>query len=125
MVGLDGLEIFLYVFPILEIILIHYFFRPYLRYGDKIKLSITDVTLPFLMIGMHIISVRLLTYSLLPHFIFVSSVVGLLVTFIFERAKNSWTIGKVFSFFTKIIFLIGFVAYYVLVGIRVYYLLRG
>ena len=125
MVGLDGLVIFLYVFPILEIILIHYFFRPYLRYGDKIKLSITDVTLPFLMIGMHIISVRLLTYSLLPHFIFVSSVVGLLVTFIFERAKNSWTIGKVFSFFTKIIFLIGFVAYYVLVGIRVYYLLRG
>lgn len=125
MVGLDGLEIFLYVFPILEIILIHYFFRPYLRYGDKIKLSITDVTLPFLMIGMHIISVRLLTYSLLPHFIFVSSVVGLLVTFIFERAKNSWTIGKVFSFFMKITFLIGFVAYYVLVGIRVYYLLRG
>lgn len=125
MIGLDFLEIFLYVFPILEIILIHYFFRPYLRYGDKIKLSVTDVTLPFLMIGMHIISVRLLTYSLLPYFIFVSSIIGLLVTFVFDRSETRRSIGKVFSIFLKIIFLLAFVVYYVLVGVRVYYLIRG
>ena len=58
-------EILLYVFPILEIILINQFFRPYLRYKQIIQLTVADVVLPFLFVGIHLLSVYSLTYSLL------------------------------------------------------------
>lgn len=49
-------EILLYVFPVLEIILINQFFRPYFRYKQIIRLSIADVVLPFLLVGIHLLS---------------------------------------------------------------------
>lgn len=125
MAGFDLLELFLYVFPILQMIFIHFFFRPYLQYGRRIKLSITDTTVPILMIGIHILSVRLLTYSLLPHFLFVVFIIGLISTVLFEHAKKERTAGKVFSFVLKLTFLLGFFVYYGLVGCRIFQVLRG
>ena len=62
-------EILLYVFPVLEIILINQFFRPYLRYKQIIRLSIADVVLPFLLVEIHLLSDYNMTYSLIHNFI--------------------------------------------------------
>ena len=125
MVSFDLLELFLYIFPILEIIFIQLFFRPYLQYRNKFKLSVTDVVLPILLVGIHILSVRLLTYSLLPHFLFASFIIGLLLTIVFEHGQKRRRTGMVLSFFLKIVFLLGFVTYYVLAIARIVQFTRG
>ena len=79
----DILEIFLYVFPILQIILVHLFFRSYLMYRNKFKFSVTDTVLPILLVGIHILSGRWLAFSLLPHYLFGIFLIGLGVTLYF------------------------------------------
>lgn len=116
---IDNLELFLYLIPVLEIILIHLFFKPFIQYQPYFKLSVTDVVLPTLLVGIHILSVRLLTYSLLPVFLFTSFLIGLGVLFYFDIRKKRISERKIFSFFLKVSFLIGFLLYYGLVFARI------
>lgn len=116
---IDSLELFIYMIPILEIILIHLFFKPFIQYQPYFKLSVTDVVVPILLVGIHILSVRILTYSLLPVFLFVSFLIGLGILFYFDIKKRKVSEGKIFSFFLKVSFLTGFLLYYGLVFIRI------
>lgn len=118
-------EILLYVFPVLEIILINQFFRPYLRYKQIIRLSITDVVLPFLLVGIHLLSVYSLTYSLLPHFLLAACIVGLVQTLYFDKRKKNHEPKRFYRYFIKILFLMALLFYYSLVLLRVYFLIRG
>ena len=118
-------EILLYIFPILEIILINAFFRPYLRYKQVIRLTVADVVLPFLIVGIHLLSVYSLTYSLLPYFLLVSCIVGLLQTFYFDKVKKIHQPKLVYRYFIKIWFLMALLFYYMLVLLRIYFLVRG
>lgn len=118
MAKLDYLEIFLYIFPIFEIIVIHLFFRSYLQYKNDVKLSITDVIIPMLIVGIHILSVRLLTYSLLPHFILGACMLGFLLTAFSHWKNRFYSARKIFSLFLKFSFVGGFFFYYTLVVFR-------
>lgn len=125
MLSFHYLEILLYVFPILEIILINKYFRPYLRYKDKIRLSVADVVLPFLLVGIHSLSVYSLSYSLLPHFLLAVCIVGLLQTLYFDANRKPYLLKKFLRGFVRIAFLMGLLFYYLLVFFRMYLLLRG
>lgn len=116
---IDSLELFLYMIPVLEIILIHLFFKPFIQYQPHFKLSITDVVVPILLVGIHILSVRVLTYSLLPVFLFVIFLVGLGTLFYFDIKKKNISEGKIFSLFLKVSFITGFLLYYGLVFVRI------
>lgn len=118
-------EILLYVFPVLEIILINQFFRPYLRCKQIIRLSIADVVLPFLLVGIHLLSVYSLTYSLLPHFLLAACIVGLVQTLYFDKRKKNHEPKRFYRYFIKILFLMALLFYYSLVLLRVYFLIRG
>ena len=121
----DILEIFLYVFPILQIILVHLFFRSYLTYRNKFKFSVTDTVLPILLVGIHILSGRWLAFSLLPHYLFGIFLIGLGITLYFEKSPKQFMAGKVFSIIMKMGFVIGFALYYVIVIARILQLIRG
>ncbi len=118
-------ELLLYVFPILEIILINKFFRPYLRYKQIIQVTVADVVLPFLFVGIHLLSVYSLTYSLLPHFLLAACVVGLLQTLYFDKRKKIHQPKRFYRYFIKILFLMALLSYYMLVLLRIYFLVRG
>jgi len=118
-------EILLYVFPVLEIILINQFFRPYLRYKQIIRLSIADVVLPFLLVGIHLLSVYSLPYALLPHFLLAACIVGLVQTLYFDKRKKNHEPKRFYRYFIKILFLMALLVYYSLVLLRVYFLIRG
>lgn len=120
MLKVDSLELFLYVIPILEIILIHLYFKSYLQYKSYIKFSVTDVIIPILLVGIHILSVRLLSYSLLPHYLFVLFLVGLVIVLYYDFRKKKKSSGKIFSLFRKIAFLGGFIFYYTVVFLRLW-----
>lgn len=122
--NIDSFEIFLYVFPIIEIILLTFFFKPYLQY-KKFKLAVSDATLPILLLGIHFLSVRLLTYSLLPHFLLATFFVGLLLTLYFDFSKRNLTTAKLFSIFLKAAFVLGFLTYYGIVVARIFQILHG
>ena len=121
----DILEIFLYVFPILQIIIVHLFFRSYLMYRNKFKISVTDTVLPILLVGIHILSGRWLAFSLLPHYLFGIFLIGLGITLYFEKSPKQFMAGKVFSIIMKMGFVIGFALYYVIVIARILQLIRG
>lgn len=121
----DILEIFLYVFPILQIIMVHLFFRSYLMYRNKFKFSVTDTVLPILLVGIHILSGRWLAFSLLPHYLFGIFLIGLGITLYFEKSPKQFMAGKVFSIIMKMGFVIGFALYYVIVIARILQLIRG
>lgn len=121
----DILEIFLYVFPILQIIIVHLFFRSYLMYRNKFKFSVTDTVLPILLVGIHILSGRWLAFSLLPHYLFGIFLIGLGITLYFEKSPKQFMAGKVFSIIMKMGFIIGFALYYVIVIARILQLIRG
>ena len=121
----DILEIFLYVFPILQIIIVHLFFRSYLMYRNKFKFSVTDTVLPILLVGIHILSGRWLGFSLLPHYLFGIFLIGLGITLYFEKSPKQFMAGKVFSIIVKMGFVIGFALYYVIVIARILQLIRG
>lgn len=118
-------EILLYAFPILEIILINAFFRPYLKYKQLIRLTVADVVLPFLIVGIHLLSVYSLTYSLLPYFLLTACIIGLLLTFYFDKRKKIHQPRLLFRQFVKILFLLALLFYYLLVLLRIYFLVRG
>lgn len=122
---IDSLEIFLYLFPIFQIIIIQLFFRPYLQYKNKINLSVSDTLLPILLVGIHIISVRWVAFSLLPYYLFALCIIGLMLTFYYEKSSHQLTRGKVFSIIMKVAFLTGFLMYYAIVLGRIIQLLRG
>lgn len=124
MLKVDSLELFLYLFPLLEIVLIHLFFKPYIQYQPYFKLSVTDVLVPLLLVGIHILSVRIFTYSLLPAFLFVSFLIGLGILFYFDIRKKKNADRKIFSLFLKVSFLAGFVLYYGLVIVRITYIFK-
>lgn len=121
----DIIEIFLYVFPILQIIIVHLFFRSYLMYRNKFKFSVTDTVLPILLVGIHILSGRWLAFSLLPHYLFGIFLIGLGITLYFEKSPKQFMAGKVFSIIMKMGFVIGFALYYVIVIARILQLIRG
>ncbi|WP_373780856.1 DUF3397 family protein [Jeotgalibaca porci] len=121
----DILEIFLYVFAILQIIIVHLFFRSYLMYRNKFKFSVTDTVLPILLVGIHILSGRWLAFSLLPHYLFGIFLIGLGITLYFEKSPKQFMAGKVFSIIMKMGFVIGFALYYVIVIARILQLIRG
>lgn len=121
----DILEIFLYVFPILQITIVHLFFRSYLMYQNKFKFSVTDTVLPILLVGIHILSGRWLAFSLLPHYLFGIFLIGLGITLYFEKSPKQFMAGKVFSIIMKMGFVIGFALYYVIVIARILQLIRG
>ncbi|WP_396326669.1 DUF3397 family protein [Jeotgalibaca sp. MA1X17-3] len=64
-------------------------------------------------------SVRVLTYSLLPVFLFVIFLVGLGTLFYFYIRKKNISEGKIFSLFLKVSFITGFLLYYGLVFVRI------
>lgn len=121
---IDLFEVFLYLFPLLEIIIISLFYKPFLHY-KTFKLSVTDVTMPILLLGVHLLSVRLLTYSLLPHYILLVFALGLLVTLYFDFSKKTVKANKVFSVWLKIAFIIGFIMYYAIIAARLVQRIRG
>lgn len=116
---IDSLEWFLYIIPILEIILIHLFFKPFIKYQPYFKFSVTDIVMPILLVGIHVLSVRLLTYSLLPIFLFFNFLLGFSLLFYFDIKKKKISNGKIFSLFLKVSFLAGFLLHYGLVFIRI------
>ena len=118
-------EILLYVFPILETILINKFFRSYLRYKQIIRLTVADVVMPFLLVGIHLLSVYSLTFSLLPHFLLAACLVGLLQTLYFDKRRKIQRPKRFYRHFIKILFLMALLFYYMLVLLRIYFLIRG
>lgn len=125
MSGFDLLEVFLYIIPIAEILLIHFFFKPYLRYKNHFRLSVTDAVLPIILVGMHILSVRLLSFSILPYYLFFVCLSGLLITLYFEKKLSKKPINKIISVVLKLSFLVGFLSYYGIVIARMIQFIRG
>ena len=81
--------------------------------------------MPILLLGVHLLSVRLLTYSLLPHYILLVFALGLLITLYFDFSKKTVKSNKVFSVWLKIAFIIGFIMYYAIVIARLVQRIRG
>lgn len=119
------MEIGLYIFPILEIILINRFFRSYLTYKNKIHFSVAQVVLPLLLVGIHLLGKYIFNLSILPYFLFAVFLLGLIQTAYFDFKKKKYSFKIFVDFYTKIMFLLGIVLYYFLVIYRIYTLLRG
>lgn len=128
MTPIDLLELFLYIFPVLELWLVQRYFRTLLAYeGPRLhfRFAVVDIAVPFLIVSTHILSVRLLTFSLLPYYLFLSFLIGLVLTVYADRGPKPLASGKLASLVLRYMFLAGFLLHYGLVAARVWQLLRA
>lgn len=128
MTPFDLLELFLYLFPIVEIGLIQRYFRPLLGYEGgslRFRFAVVDMVVPFLMVSIHLLSVRLLTFSLLPHYLFVSCLLGLGLTLYVDKSERNLSRSRLFSLVLRNMFLIGFLLHYGLVAARIWQLVSA
>jgi len=124
----DLLELFLYIFPIMELWLIQRYFRALLGYEGgsiRFRFAVVDMAVPFLLVSIHLLSVRLLTFSLLPHFLFLSCLLGLALTMYVDRIKRISSRGRLFSLIVRNVFLLGFLLHYGLVAARIWQLVSA
>lgn len=128
MTPFDILELFLYLFPIVELVLVQRYFRALLGYeGDSIRFrfAVVDIVVPFLLVSIHLLSVRLLTFSLLPHYLFLSCLLGLALTVYVDRSRRFSSRNRLFALVLRNMFLLGFLLHYGLVAARIWQLVSA
>lgn len=111
-------EIILYLLPVLTLILVNRYLRPYLSDGRYIHLAVVDVIHPILWACLHFISLWTFSFSLLPYLLILFALgVFALITTQRQRGELAW--GNMLRRLSNISFVVIFVLYYSLVIYRI------
>lgn len=112
-------EIFLYLLPLLAILLVNRYGRPYLTDGKHIKLAVVDVIHPILWLCFHFISTNTFYFSLVPALIFVIALYAIVRLFKQFRRQETVDWPSFWRNLSNIAFIFVFVVYYILVVYRI------
>ncbi|KAA9300864.1 MULTISPECIES: DUF3397 family protein [Aerococcus] len=116
-------EIILYILPILTIILVAKYGKPYLTDGKHINLVVIDVVHPILWLCFHLVSQLVLHWSFLPIVLAIVSVLALAILAIQFRDNLPFTPGRFLRRLSNLSFIIVFLLYYGFVFYRIFALI--
>ncbi|AMB99654.1 hypothetical protein AWM75_06520 [Aerococcus urinaehominis] len=108
-------ELILYFMPIISLVVVNGFLRPYLKFGDRLNLAVIDVLHPILWVAIHILSLRIAYQSWLPYlFIFVAIYALAYLLYAFY-AKRDFIPEQFWRRLSSIGIIAGFIFFYALV----------
>ena len=106
-------ELLFYLLPIVTLLLVGTYGKPYLYFNRHIKFAPIDVVFPILLVCLHFISRALLFYSIIPHLVVIIALLAIGVL-LWRWIKNEEiVVGKFYRMLAKIAFSISFIIYVV------------
>ena len=111
-------EIAFYIAPVLFLLILKSLIRKRLIIRH-VAIKPPDVLVPFLLIGIHILSERTLKFSLLPYFAIFMLSLGIVIVCLMAYKKGEILFSRFFKTFWRFLFLFSFLMYYILVGLNI------
>ena len=86
---------------------------------QRFNLKTPDITIPFLIVGMHEISKSISTFSISPYFLLTILLLGISVVVFQAYRYREIMYGRFFKMFWRLTFLLSFLVYFILIIVSV------
>ncbi|MDT2613703.1 DUF3397 domain-containing protein [Enterococcus dongliensis] len=103
-----------YIFPIIVFLGSDYIITIF-KLKQRFNLKTPDITVPFLIVGMHEISKSISTFSILPYFLLTILLLGISVVVFQAYRYRDIMYGRFFKMFWRLTFLLAVLIYLVLI----------
>ena len=103
-----------YIFPIIVFLASDYIVTTF-KLKQRFNLKTPDITIPFLIVGMHEISKSISTFSILPYFLLTILLLGISVVVFQAYRYREIMYGRFFKMFWRLTFLLSFLVYFILI----------
>ena len=107
-----------YIFPIIVFLASDYIVTTF-KLKQRFNLKTPDITIPFLIVGMHEISKSISTFSILPYFLLTILLLGISVVVFQAYRYREIMYGRFFKMFWRLTFLLSFLVYFFLIIVSV------
>ena len=111
-----------YIFPIIVFLASDYIVTTF-KLKQRFNLKTPDITIPFLIVGMHEISKSISTFSISPYFLLTILLLGISVVVFQAYRYREIMYGRFFKMFWRLTFLLSFLVYFILIIVSVIYAL--
>lgn len=103
-----------YIFPIIVFLASDYLVNTF-KLKQRFNLRTPDITVPFLIVGMHEISKSISTFSILPYFLLTILLLGIGVVVFQAYRYREIMYGRFFKMFWRLTFLLAVLIYLILI----------
>ncbi|GAA2899762.1 DUF3397 domain-containing protein [Enterococcus pseudoavium] len=103
-----------YIFPIIVFLGSDYLVTTF-KLKQRFNLKTPDITVPFLVVGMHEISKSISSFSILPYFLLTILLLGIGVVVFQAYRYREIMYGRFFKMFWRLTFLLTILIYFVLI----------
>lgn len=103
-----------YIFPIIVFLGSDYIVTTF-KLKQRFNLKTPDITVPFLIVGMHEISKSISTFSILPYFLLTILLLGISVVVFQAYRYREIMYGRFFKMFWRLTFLLSILVYFILI----------
>jgi hypothetical protein len=103
-----------YIFPIIVFLASDYIVTTF-KLKQRFNLKTPDITIPFLIVGMHEISKSISTFSILPYFLLTILLLGISVVVFQAYRYREIMYGRFFKMFWRLTFLLSVLVYFILI----------
>lgn len=103
-----------YIFPIIVFLGSDYLVTTF-KLKQRFNLKTPDITVPFLVVGMHEISKSISSFSILPYFFLTILLLGIGVVVFQAYRYREIMYGRFFKMFWRLTFLLSILIYFVLI----------
>ena len=103
-----------YIFPIIVFLASDYIVTTF-KLKQRFNLKTPDITVPFLIVGMHEISKSISSFSILPFFLLTILLLGISVVVFQAYRYREIMYGRFFKMFWRLTFLLSVLVYFILI----------
>ena len=103
-----------YIFPIIVFLASDYIVTTF-KLKQRFNLKTPDITVPFLIVGMHEISKSISSFSILPYFLLTILLLGISVVVFQAYRYREIMYGRFFKMFWRLTFLLSVLVYFILI----------
>ena len=103
-----------YIFPIIVFLGSDYIVTTF-KLKQRFNLKTPDITVPFLIVGMHEISKSISSFSILPYFLLTILLLGISVVVFQAYRYREIMYGRFFKMFWRLTFLLSELVYFILI----------
>lgn len=111
-----------YIFPLIVFLASDYIVTTF-KLKQRFNLRTPDITVPFLIVGMHEISKSISTFSFLPYFLLTILLLGISVVVFQAYRYREIMYGRFFKMFWRLTFLLSVLMYLILILVSIIYAL--
>ncbi|EOL48928.1 DUF3397 domain-containing protein [Enterococcus phoeniculicola] len=110
--------LFWYIYPIIVLFACNFLVTTF-SLTQRFKIKVPDISIPFLLIGLHELSRNTTSKSILPYFLISVLLLGILIAVFLAYYKGEIVYPRYFKMFWRLVFLLSMVVYILVVLISI------